>query len=175
MQIQSRAPSVAACAFLLTACVSTDRDPERAIDREVGRIRDEAVSTADAIDQVLDDWHKAASVADGRRYFWHMAEDAVFLGTDATERWTLPAFRAYCEPYFAKGTGWTYEPRERHVRVDGTLAWFDESLWNEKYGECRSTGVLRNDGGEWKIVHYSLTFPVPNELAADVVKMIRGR
>ena len=128
-----------------------------------------------AINRILDDWHQAASEADGARYLGHMAEDAVFLGTDASERWTLPEFRAFCEPYVAKGTGWTYEPRERHVRVDGELAWFDERLWNEKYGECRGTGVLRRDRGEWKIVHYSLTFPVPNELAADVVKLIRGR
>jgi ketosteroid isomerase-like protein len=128
-----------------------------------------------AIVEVLDDWHRAASVADGARYLGHMSDDAVFLGTDASERWTLPAFRAFCEPYFAKGTGWTYEPRERHVRVDGELAWFDERLWNEKYGECRGTGVLRRERGEWKIVHYSLTFPVPNELAGDVVKLIRGR
>ena len=154
-------PRLALCAVMLVACKSADRlpdvDPER------------------AIVQVLDDWHQAASAADGARYFGHMAEDAVYLGTDASERWTLPAFRAFCEPYFAKGVGWTYEPRERHVSVAGRLAWFDERLWNEKYGECRGTGVLREDGGEWKIVHYSLTFPIPNDLAGDVVRMIRAR
>jgi ketosteroid isomerase-like protein len=127
-----------------------------------------------AIRALLDDWHQAASRADGARYFGHMAEDAVFLGTDASERWSLAAFRAYCEPYFSKGIGWTYEPRERHVLVHGDVAWFDERLWNDKYGECRGTGALRRDGGAWKLVHYSLTMPIPNELAADVVKMIRG-
>jgi ketosteroid isomerase-like protein len=140
-----------------------------------GASADSSASAERAIVRVLDDWHRAASAADGARYLGHMAEDAVFLGTDASERWTLPAFRAFCEPYFSKGTGWTYEPRERNLRVEGRLAWFDERLWNDKYGECRGTGVLREDGGTWKIVHYSLTFPVPNELAADVVKLIRGR
>src|SRR5262245_54855652 len=143
--------------------------------RSSGAVPDSDPNAERAVSRLLDDWHRAASAADGARYFGHMAEDAVFLGTDASERWTLAEFRVYCEPYFSKGTGWTYEPRERHVRVDGELAWFDERLWNEKYGECRGTGVLHRDGGEWKIVHYSLTFPVPNELAADVVKMIRGR
>jgi ketosteroid isomerase-like protein len=154
-------PRLVLCTALLVACQSAGgvpaADPERAIAR------------------VLDDWHQSASVADGARYFGHMAEDAVFLGTDASERWTLPEFRSFCEPYFSKGVGWTYEPRERHVSAAGHLAWFDERLWNEKYGECRGTGVLREDGGDWKIVHYSLTFPVPNELAGDVVKLIRGR
>jgi len=124
---------------------------------------------------LLDDWHQAASRADGARYFGLMAEDAVFLGTDASERWSLPAFRAFCEPYFSKGVGWTYQPRKRNVFVHGDVAWFDERLWNDKYGDCRGTGALRRDAGEWKLVHYSLTLPIPNDLAADVVKMIRGR
>jgi ketosteroid isomerase-like protein len=128
-----------------------------------------------AVERVLDDWHAAAARADGARYFGHMSADAVFLGTDASERWDLPAFRAFCEPYFARGMGWTYGSRERHVRVDGRLAWFDERLWNEKYGECRGSGVLRHEAGAWRIVHYNLALPVPNELAPEVVAMIRGR
>jgi hypothetical protein len=99
----------------------------------------------------------------------------VYLGTDASERWTLPEFRAFCEPYFARGQGWSYEPRRRHVTVRGDLAWFDEELWNETYGRCRGTGVLRRDGGTWHIVHYSLTLLVPNELAREVVEVIDGR
>ena len=127
-----------------------------------------------AIRVVLDDWHRAASEADGERYFGHMAAEAVFLGTDASERWPLPEFRAFCEPYFARGVGWTYEPRARHVVVHDDLAWFDEQLWNEKYGLCRGTGVLRKAEGAWRIAHYSLTLLVPNEIAPEVVKKIRG-
>jgi hypothetical protein len=33
--------------------------------------------------------------------------------------------------------------------------------------------VLRKSDGAWRIVHYSLTFLVPNGAAADVVKRIR--
>jgi hypothetical protein len=127
-----------------------------------------------AVGVVLDELHAAASVADGARYFACFAPDAVFLGTDAGERWTLAQFRAYCEPYFARGQGWTYACRERHVASEGALAWFDERLWNEKYGDCRGTGVLRRDGGAWRIVHYSLTLLVPNERAGAVVEVIRA-
>jgi hypothetical protein len=38
---------------------------------------------------VLDALHEAASRADGRTYFELFAHDAVFFGTDATERWPI--------------------------------------------------------------------------------------
>ena len=63
-----------------------------------------------AVVAVLDDFHAAASEADGERYFGHFAESAVFLGTDSTERWTLQEFRAYGQARFDEGTGWTYTP-----------------------------------------------------------------
>ncbi len=123
---------------------------------------------------VLDAWHAAAARADGPGYFGPMAQDCIYLGTDASERWTLAEFRAFCEPYFAQGIGWLYEPRAREIEIEGALCWFDERLWNEKYGECRGTGVLRRRGASWELVHYSLTFPVPNALAERVVELIRG-
>jgi ketosteroid isomerase-like protein len=126
-----------------------------------------------AIERLLDGWHAAASRADGPGYLGAMDDDAVYLGTDPGERWTLAEFRAFCEPYFARGTGWTYEPRERHVVVEGDLAWFDERLWNAKYGDCRGTGVLRRRDGAWKLAHYSLTLLIPNEKAAAVVELVR--
>ena len=52
---------------------------------------------------VLDDWHLAAAQADEARYFGHFAENAVFLGTDATERWTKAEFRVWASPYFKGG------------------------------------------------------------------------
>src|ERR1044071_7793793 len=83
-----------------------------------------------AVERVLDDWHDAAAKADEARYFAHMAEGAVFLGTDATERWTKDEFRAYAHPYFAKGKAWSFTPKTRHVTLggDGATAWFDELL-----------------------------------------------
>jgi len=86
-----------------------------------------------AVSKVLDTLHDAASKADGARYFGLFADDAVFLGTDATERWTIEAFKAFAKPHFDKGSGWTYTKKERHVDVDAGhgYAWFDELLDNE--------------------------------------------
>lgn len=129
-----------------------------------------------AIKLVLDDFHDAAARADEARYFAHFTPDAVFLGTDATERWTVDAFRAYAHPIFAQGRGWTYTPRDRFVTVEpcGASAWFDEMLDNEKYGPCRGSGVLRKVDGTWRIAQYNLSVPIPNALLPRVVEMIRA-
>lgn len=129
-----------------------------------------------AVDAVLDDFHAAAASADGARYFGHFAADGVFLGTDASERWHVEAFRAYAEPHFSQGRGWTYTARERSVAISdaGDVAWFDERLHSEKYGEVRGSGVLiRRDGG-WRIAHYNLSFPIPNAIAGEIVDRIRA-
>ena len=134
---------------------------------------------AGGVAAVLDSLHHLASVANEAAYFSLFAPDGVFLGTDATERWTVEQFRAYAHPVFAKGRGWTYvvRPGTRNVAFDpgGTVAWFDELLDNASYGETRGTGVLRRVGGAWRITQYHLTIPVPNELADTVVRMIRAR
>ncbi len=128
-----------------------------------------------AVDQVLNSFHDAASKADGKTYFSLFSEEGVFLGTDATERWTVNEFRKYAEPFFSKGKGWSYKTRVRHVDFspDKMVAWFDEILDNASYGECRGSGVLRKTASGWKISQYHLTIPVPNELADDVVGSIR--
>ena len=128
-----------------------------------------------AIDEVLDAFHDSASRADGALYFSLFAEDAVFIGTDATERWSVEEFRAFAEPYFSKGHGWTYTKTERHIdlAVSDKTAWFDEMLWNEKYGTCRGTGVLVLTEKGWRIAQYHLTFPIPNELSAEITSRIK--
>jgi ketosteroid isomerase-like protein len=130
---------------------------------------------SDAIADVLDDFHAAAAAADEERYFAHFAPDGVFLGTDATERWTVAEFREYAHPHFSEGRGWTYVPHDRYIALSesGTVAWIDEELTNEKYGELRGTGVLRKIDNEWKLAHYSLTFTIPNEKSADVVAALQ--
>lgn len=127
------------------------------------------------VSAALEDFHDAASKADGLRYFDHFAPDAIYLGTDATERWTVGEFRKFVEPYFSKGRGWTYVGRERHVYVaaGGQTAWFDELLDNSSYGLTRGTGVfVRTDAG-WKMSQYHLTIPVPNDLASALVELIQ--
>ena len=113
----------------------------------------------------LDGLHEAASRADEAAYFAHFDEAGVFLGTDAKERWTVPAFRAYAHASFSHGKGWTFHPTRRAITIssDGNVAWFDEDLMGERLGPTRGSGVLVHRGARWLVVQYNLTFTVPNE------------
>lgn len=158
-----------------TGCVvGSDQDKRDAGSSAYAAARD---GYAAAIDQVLDALHDAAARADEARYFALFADDAVFLGTDATERWSKDQFRAYAHPLFAQGKGWAYSKVTRNIFVadDGRFAWFDETTSNAKLGDCRGTGVLVRRGERWKIAQYNLTIPIPNELAEDVVRQIQIR
>ena len=126
--------------------------------------------------KVLDAFHQAASKADGETYFNLFAPGGVFIGTDATERWTVEEFNKYAMPHFSKGKGWTYVPKKRNIALSGDaqVAWFDEILESESYGTCRGTGVLVRKANNWKVAQYHLTIPVPNDLAKQVVQMIRS-
>ena len=130
------------------------------------------------VEAVVDRMHQAASRADGQDYFNQFTPDARFVGTDPTERWSLTAFRAYAEPYFARGRGWTYVPRERTVTIAPVecrcVAWFDEILDNASYGQVRGSGVLRLTDDGWKIEQYVLSFAIPNDLADAVAHTIKG-
>jgi len=126
---------------------------------------------------VINQWHEAAGRADFDAYFGRMSDDAVFLGTDATERWTRPEFEAFARPYFDDGRGWLYEPIDRKIMIapGGRTAWFDERLANAGLGECRGTGVTERGGdGTWRIAHYSLTIPIPNAIARDIAGQIKS-
>lgn len=133
-------------------------------------------SSTHEIEKTLDSFHDAASKADGRTYFAHFAPDGVFIGTDANERWSVDEFKAYADPFFKKGKGWTYTKRTRHIDVSpaGDVAWFDEILNSASYGTARGTGVLLKLKGNWKIAQYHLTFPIPNELADKMTKEIKA-
>ena len=136
---------------LLSACLSTAEDYKN-----------------DEINELLDGLHQDAHEGNFQSYFDRYTSDAIFLGTDKTERWTIEEFKAYAKPAFADGNGWTYSVVERNWEGVRDMRWFDEILFNEKLGHCRGTGVVQLIEGEWKIVHYALTMLVPNEIAADV-------
>ena len=121
-----------------------------------------------AIHSQLDRLHQMASQANFDAYFALYAPDAVFIGTDAGERWTIDEFRAYAEPHFSAGRGWTYRTIERHIMGEGAVRWFDELLWNEKLGPCRGSGVMVKVGDEWLVSHYVLSLAVPNQIAGEV-------
>ncbi|WP_288129248.1 nuclear transport factor 2 family protein [Microbulbifer sp.] len=126
-----------------------------------------------AVAAQLDAFHQAAADADYDAYFDSFSKEGVFIGTDASERWTVDTFKDYVRPYFSQGIGWTYVPRDRTIVIRGDVAWFDELLDNAAYGECRGSGVLVKVGNRWKIAQYNLHFPVPNNLARQITQMIK--
>lgn len=128
------------------------------------------------VNTVLDDWHEAAAEGDFERYFNHFENDSsIFMGTDATERWTIAVFKPWSKPYFEDdGVAWTFTPTFRKVYFsdNGKTAWFDEELDTPNLGPSRGTGVLVKNEKGWKIAHYNLTIPIPNSIVDDVVQQI---
>jgi hypothetical protein len=125
------------------------------------------------INLVIDNWHQAAAEANSNSYFNAMTEDAIFIGTDATENWNKPAFIQFAKPFFDKGKAWNFTALERNIYFssDKKTAWFDELL-NTQMKICRGSGVLVVDkNGNWKIKHYVLSMTIPNDHTNEVVKI----
>jgi ketosteroid isomerase-like protein len=124
-----------------------------------------------AINKVLDDYHQAAANGEWDAYFDLMSDDAVFIGTDAGERWVKQEFRQYA----SGSNGWVYTPQQRNVNItpDGLSAWFDEALLSQSFGSSRGTGVLIRTAVGWKISQYHLTFPIPNGMVRGITDQIK--
>ncbi|RYY54649.1 MAG: hypothetical protein EOO09_13530 [Chitinophagaceae bacterium] len=118
----------------------------------------------------LDSFNRAAARADFNAYFNYYADEAVFTGTDATERWDKKAFMAWAKPIFDRGRAWDFTSIDRHVFFDetGKLAWFDELL-NTQMKICRGSGVMVKQGNDWKLKQYILSTTVPNDLLDSVI------
>tara|TARA_B100000949_G_C14182909_1_gene408280 strand:+ start:332 stop:832 length:501 start_codon:yes stop_codon:yes gene_type:complete len=116
------------------------------------------------IDSQLNVWHKAAADADFDAYFNLMTDDAIFIGTDATENWNVEEFKAFAKPYFDRGKAWNFTAIDRNIFLDQSknIAWFDELL-STQMGICRGSGVLVKNDGRWKIKHYVLSIAIPND------------
>lgn len=125
-----------------------------------------------AIKATLDLWHKAAAEAQFKPYFALMTDDAVFIGTDATEYWNVEQFKAYAKPHFDRGKAWNFKAVERHIYLNAAkdLAWFDELL-DTQMKLCRGSGVLKKVNGQWRIAHYVLSIAIPNDNVDEVVKL----
>jgi ketosteroid isomerase-like protein len=136
----------------------------------------ELATQEQSIRKALDDYHDDAAEADEKRYFDHFAEDAVFLGTDATERWTKAEFQVWAKPHFARGKAWTFHATRRAIHVDsaGAIAWFDEDLTTGGLGPSRGSGVLVLKNGTWLIAQYNLAITVPNDQLDAVKEMLQA-
>ena len=125
-----------------------------------------------SLDQLIDNWHLAATQANFDTYFAFTSSNFVFLGTAPGERWTRPEFMAFCKPYFDKGKAWDFKPSNRNWQfaADGAVAYFDEDLvtWMES---CRGSGICVLENGEWKIAYYNLTVLIENEKIKSFIKL----
>ena len=125
------------------------------------------------INLILDDWHKAAAETNFNNYFGAMSDDAIYIGTDATENWNKQEFIKFAKPFFDRGKAWNFTALERNIYFssDNKTVWFDELL-NTQMKICRGSGVLvMDENGNWKIKHYVLSMTIPNDNTDEVVKI----
>lgn len=162
----ARLASLALLSALLSAC--------GAVSAPVSSVAAPGSEVRVAIDRTMDDWHAAAAESDEARYFSHFTADGVFLGTDATERWSVEAFREYAHPVFAAGRGWNMRAIRRDVVVRGDVAWLDEDLDAVNLGPARGRAVLVLEQGRWRIAHYDLAITVPNERFGEVRALLQS-
>jgi ketosteroid isomerase-like protein len=133
-------------------------------------------TAAQEIDRFLTAWHKAAAVADAKTYFGSLAAGAIFLGTDARERWSKEEFQKWAAPFFRRPSAWAFSASRRQVYLsaDGSTAWFDEDLVSAHYWPCRGSGALEKIAGHWKIRQYNLAFTIPNEATAAIRPLVEA-
>lgn len=148
--------------FILSASLYSCTSPA-AIDKNAEKI---------AIASLLDSFNNAAANAEYDRYFNFFAEDAVFIGTDATEHWDKKSYMAWAKPYFDKKTTWHFTSIDRHIYFDaaGSVAWFDELL-STQMKICRGSGVVVKQGNDWKLQQYVLSTTIPNSQIDSVVNI----
>jgi ketosteroid isomerase-like protein len=160
-------------ALLLQACCRPADAPPPVVPEPTERASGAAASI-EAIQRMLDGWHAAAARADEEAYFALLSDDAVFLGTDASERWHKEAFRAYAHPHFDAKKAWSFSALRREVILsrDGNIAWFDEDLATPNLGPARGSGVVVKQPDGWRIAHYNLAITVPNERFAEVRELL---
>jgi hypothetical protein len=124
------------------------------------------------LNQLINDWHLAASEANFDAYFNKMDENSIFIGTAPEERWTKKQFQEFSKPFFDKGKAWDFKSTERNwaFSKDKKTAWFDEKL-DTWMLDCRGSGVVSKINGKWKIVFYDLHVLIENEKMDAFLKL----
>lgn len=147
--------------------IADTRRTRNCIEEQTTQTDEEKITT------LLDNWHQAAATADEEVFFGSMTDDAIYLGTDATERWTKDEFEKWSKFAFDKESAWAFTPSKRTIYFSDNqkTAWFEESL-DTWMGECRGSGVLRKEKGAWKIQHYNLAVTIPNDLVKCFVHLV---
>lgn len=127
------------------------------------------------IDDFLTSWHEAAASGDQASYFNMIDEQGIYIGTDSTEVWTKQEFYDWSTPHFNAGKTWDFKANSRNIYIsdDNQMAWFDELISFSK-GTLRGSGVLIKRQNDWKILHYVLSLPVPNEKFEGVMEVLNA-
>lgn len=122
----------------------------------------------------MNNWHKAAAVADEDVFFGSMTEDCIYIGTDETEKWKRDELKKWSVEFFNRESAWSFEPYDREVNLKNDVAWFDEKLktW---MGICRASGVLVKENGKWMLQHYQLSVTVPNDKIKAFIELISNK
>jgi ketosteroid isomerase-like protein len=121
---------------------------------------------------MLDSFNVAAANADYTKYFNFYADDATFIGTDATENWDKKKFMVWAKPFFDKKTTWNFSSIQRNIYFSktGEMAWFDELL-STQMKICRGSGVVVKLNNEWKVQQYVLSMTIPNAQVDEIVSI----
>ena len=125
------------------------------------------------IESLLNQWHQAAAEADEAVFFGSMLEGGIYIGTDASERWTREEMLSLLGKYFERDSAWDFKTIERNITMagDNRLAWFDELL-DTWMGTCRASGVVQLIEGDWRISHYHLSIAVSNDVVDGYLELI---
>ena len=127
----------------------------------------------ETISAMLDSFNVAAAKSDYDGYFRFYTDNAIFIGTDATENWNKEAFMKWAKPAFDKKRTWNFKSIKRNIYFTDSshdFAWFDELL-NTQMKICRGSGVLVKQDNHWKVQQYVLSMTIPNEKIEDVLKI----
>jgi len=134
-----------------------------------------SAQNTEEINAFVDQWHLDATKADMEAYFEKIDEAGIYIGTDETEVWTKNEFYEWQKPRTSDGKAWDFKAIKRNIYSEkkSKLVWFDELL-SFTGGTLRGSGVLvkRKDG--WKILHYVLSLPVPNDKFRDVMEVLNN-
>ena len=141
--------------------------------RRRSNCRTESIQAEKEVNELMDNWHKAAATADSTNFFGSMAKDGIYIGTDATERWLREEMANWSQQYFQRASAWDFTPLKRTVYLDADqeIAWFEESL-DTWMGECRASGVVHQEKEGWKIKHYHLSVTIPNDNINQFLSLI---
>jgi hypothetical protein len=149
--------------WLITSIVDT---------RRTINCKNTAIDSLD-ITALMNNWHYAAATADEDVFFGSMLEEAIYLGTDKSEKWFRDELKEWSAKYFESDKAWDFTPLSRSIYFskDKQIAWFDEQLetW---MGICRGSGIVVKKDGSWKIAHYNLSVTVPNEVVKNFITLV---